>query len=143
MSEASNDEDKPGRWYPGMPSPNPKGRPPGIRDRRAKLNHMLLKDADAILQRVVESALDGDTTSAALVLNRVLPALKAQAERVSFDFDVNAPLAQQVEAVLVAIAGGDVPADMGKSIIESISALAGIKQIDELEQRLNALEGKL
>ncbi|WP_157160199.1 hypothetical protein [Cupriavidus sp. BIS7] len=61
---------------------------------------------------------------------------------VSFSSDAQAPLAHLVEQVLQAIAGGHVAPDMGKQIIESISALAGVRQIDELEQRLQALEGK-
>lgn len=142
MTTSSNGEAKPGGWYPGMPSPNPAGRPKGIKDRRAKVSQALLDNAHAIVQRVVEAALDGDTAAASLALSRVLPALKAQSERVSFEFDATRPLADQVEMVLSAIAGGDIPADMGKSIIESIGALGAVRQIDEFEKRLEALEGK-
>jgi hypothetical protein len=35
-----------------------------------------------------------------------------------------------------------VSADVGKQIIEAIGSLSSIRQIDELEERLSALEGR-
>lgn len=127
-------------WKPGMKSPNPKGRPRGIVDKRMRVTKLLEDDADKVVRVVIDSALKGDVQAAALVLARITPALKAQAEKVNFEFDASAPMAQQVQAVLQGIADGAVPPDVGKQIIESIATLAGIKQIDELEQRLAALE---
>jgi len=129
-------------WYKGMPSPNKSGRPKGIKDRRIKINEALLDAGNKIAEVIVDKALAGDTQAAALVLNRITPVLRAQAEKVIFEFDAKAGLGSQVEQVLQAISNGEVAVDTGKQIIESISALAGIKQIDELEARLNALEGK-
>lgn len=129
-------------WEKGMSSPNPSGRPRGIVDKRMRLNQALLNDAHAILKVVIANALDGDTAAAALALSKVMPSMKAQAERVQFNFDSNAPLAEQVAAVLQAIADGEVSADVGKQIIEAIGALGAMRQIDELEARLAALEGR-
>ncbi len=129
-------------WNKGMPSPNPKGRPKGIVDKRSKVTQVLLGDAPAIARVVIDAALAGDTQAAALVLSRVAPALKAQSECVMFDFDAKAPLAEQVESILQAIANGQLSPDIGKQIIETISALGAIRQLDQLEQRLSALEGR-
>ncbi|WP_237132200.1 DUF5681 domain-containing protein [Pseudohongiella sp. O18] len=129
-------------WKRGMKSPNPSGRPRGISNARAKLNQRLLSDTQGIVDKMVAQALDGDAQSASLILSRVMPTLRAQVERVEFDFDSSAPLAQQVQSVLQAIAGGEVSADIGKQIIEAIGALGAIKQIDELEDRISRLEGK-
>ncbi|PLP98812.1 DUF5681 domain-containing protein [Cupriavidus pauculus] len=129
-------------WKKGGASPNPFGRPKGVIDKRMRVTQALADDAPSIARVVIDAALDGDIQAASLVLSRVAPALKAQAERVTFSFDAQAPLTQQVEQVLQAIADGHVAPDMGKQIIESISALAGVRQIDELEARLVALEGK-
>ena len=49
-------------------------------------------------------------------------------------------MTEQAQSVLQAIADGNVAPDVGKQIIEAINALNGIRQIDELEQRINALE---
>jgi hypothetical protein len=128
-------------WKPGV-SGNPAGRPPGIADRRFRVTKLLNDNAEKVVRVVIDAALKGDVQSAALVLARIAPAMKAQAERVRFEFDATAPMTAQVQAVLQGIADGEVPTDIGKQIIESISALAGIKQMDELEQQLAALEGK-
>lgn len=84
--------------------------------------------------------LAGDVQAAGLVLSRVAPALRAQTERVEFDFDASASVTEQAEAVLQAIADGKVAPDVGKQILDGISTLYGIKQIAELEARLQALE---
>lgn len=129
-------------WQRGMPSPNKAGRPRGIVDKRMRLNQALLNDAHAILRVVIANALEGDTAAATLALSKVMPNMKAQAERVQFDFNPKAPLTDQIEAVLGAIANGEVSADVGKQIIDAIAALGAMKQIDELEARLVALEGR-
>jgi hypothetical protein len=147
MSKAQEKPDAPNtggnpRWKPGMKSPNPAGRPKGIVDKRLQVRNLLNEGADKVVSKVIESALNGDMQAAALVIARITPSLKATAERVRFEFDATAPMTTQVQAVLQGIADGEVPTDIGKQIIESIAALAGIKQMDELEQRLAAWEGK-
>lgn len=135
---------KPGNpaWTPGMRSPNPKGRPPGIVDKRSKLAKRMLDDAEAIVSALIDKALEGDTGAASLILGRVLPSLRSQAEKVQFDFDATAPVVRQVEQVLAAIAAGAVAPDVGKQIIEAIGALSAIRATEELEARLRALEAK-
>lgn len=139
--EALSDRGNP-KWQKGMASPNPNGRPKGIVDKRTKLTQALLDDAGAVARKVIDAALGGDIQAASLILSRVAPALKAEASKVTFDFDVSAPLAQQVEYVLTAIAGGELSPEAGKQVIETISMLAGVRQIDELELRIAQLEEK-
>jgi hypothetical protein len=125
-----------------MRSPNPAGRPKGIVDKRSKLAQRMLTDAEGIVTTLIDKALEGDTGAASLILSRVLPSLRSQAERVAFDFDATAPVARQVEQVLAAIAQGAVAPDVGKQIIEAIGALSAIRATEELEARLAALEAK-
>jgi Asp-tRNA(Asn)/Glu-tRNA(Gln) amidotransferase B subunit len=102
-----------------------------------------LMDAAGKIQRVVvDAALAGDIQAAQLVLNRVTPNLRAQSQTVEFDFDAAASLATQVEQVLAAVATGDIAPDTAKQIVESIGALAAVRQVDELARRLDALEGR-
>ncbi|UZK65866.1 DUF5681 domain-containing protein [Sphingomonas sp. M1-B02] len=135
---------KPGNpaWTPGMRSPNQAGRPKGIVDKRSKLSQRMLADAEGIVSALIDKALEGDTGAASLILSRVLPSLRSQAEKVAFDFDATAPVVRQVEQVLAAIAGGVVAPDVGKQIIEAIGALSAIRATEELEARLAALEAK-
>lgn len=132
----------PGRWFKGMESPNKAGRPPGILDKRSRVTKALMDDAPAIARVVIDAAKEGDMQAAALVLARCAPVLKAQTEPVQFEFDATAPIAQQIEAVLAGIAGGAVPPDVGRQIIEAIGTLASVRATEELEQRIVMLEAR-
>ena len=136
--------DKPGNpaWTPGMKSPNPAGRPPGITDRKAKLAQRMLADADGIVDALVASALDGDTGAAGLILSRVLPTVRGQFEKVQFPFDANGSLSDQIAQVLDAIAAGAVAPDVGRQIIDAIGTLSNARAVEELESRIITLEAK-
>ena len=127
------------RWVPGMPSPNPTGRPKGATSK-SRLMERMLADADGIVDSVVAKALDGDTAAASLILSRILPTLKAQVEKVHFEFDATAPISQQVEAVLGAVGSGIIAPDVGKQIIDAIASLSQVRASEELEARIVALE---
>lgn len=128
------------QWQKGMKSPNPAGRPKGIVDRRTKMTQAILEDVTAILRVVKENALNGDTAAAALLLSKVMPSLRSQAERVEFDYDATAPISKQVESVLDAVAKGLVAPDVAKSIVETIGTLSQIRATEDLEARIAALE---
>ena len=129
-------------WRKGMSSPNPKGRPLGISDGKARLAQRMLGDADGIVDKMIALALEGDSQAANLILSRVMPTLRAQTEKVEFGFDAKGSVTEQAETVLQAIADGKVAPDVGKQILEGVSVLYGIKQVAELEARLQALEEK-
>lgn len=128
-------------WTPGMKSPNPKGRPPGPSKQQALLRRML-DEGEEVLDAVLAKAKEGDPASAGLVLSRILPTLRSQSEKVTFELDPSLPLAAQVEQVLAAIAGGQIAPDVGKQLIEAIGTLGNIRAIESLEARIITLEGK-
>lgn len=127
-------------WVAGGCSPNPSGRPPGIPDRRLLATEQMLTEMRAIVSVLVGKALEGDTGAISVVLSKVMPSLKAQAEKVSFDLDTDAPASEQVAQVLDAIAQGRLAPDVGRLIIDSCKALAECKSIETLEARIEALE---
>lgn len=129
-------------WQKGMKSPNPKGRPKGIVDRRSKISQAMLGEASAIVDAVMARAKKGDVQAAQLILSRVIPTLASQSEKVEFELDTSAPLAQQVEQVLKATSEGDISPDSAQRIIQVIGALGEIRHLDEIENRLAVLEGK-
>ncbi|WP_323810403.1 DUF5681 domain-containing protein [Sphingobium baderi] len=129
-------------WKPGCPSPNPKGRPAGLPDKRLLATQAALDEMRNIVAMLVGRALEGDTNAASIVLSKVLPSVKAQMERVNFAFDSTAPISEQVAQVLDAIAAGAVAPDVGRLIIDSISRLADVRANEELEARIAALEEK-
>ena len=127
-------------WVPGGPSPNPSGRPPGLPDRRLMATQAALDELRSIMMMLVARALEGDTNAASIVLSKVLPSVKAQAEKVSFDFDATAPISEQVAAVLDGVAQGKLAPDVARLIIDSIKSLADVRATEELSARIEALE---
>lgn len=141
MTELPTAGRKPGEWYPGMKSPNPAGRPPG-QNKQTQLIAKMMDEASGILDAMIAKAQEGDPSAAALVLSRILPALRSESQKVQFDLDPTLPLTSQVEQVLAAIAGGQIAPDVGRQIIEAISALGNLRAVEDLESRLTILEGK-
>lgn len=127
-------------WTPGCPSPNPAGRPAGLPDKRLLATEAMLTEMRAIVSVLVAKALEGDTGAISVVMSKVLPSIKAQAEKVQFAFDSTAPISEQVAQVLDAIAAGAVAPDVGRLIIESVKALADVRASEVLEARIAALE---
>ncbi|WP_205749130.1 DUF5681 domain-containing protein [Frigidibacter oleivorans] len=131
----------PGRWRKGQ-SGNPAGRPKGSLSSRDKVARELRDDGPAVARKVIDAALAGDMQAASLVLSRLLPPLRSQTERVEFDFDPELPIGKQIEAVLAAVAAGQVPPDVGQMIINAISTLSSVRATEDLEARIIQLEAR-
>lgn len=135
-------EPKPTKWVPGMKSPNPKGRPKGIVDKRQKLQAAFADEAADIARVVIDKALDGDMQAANIALARIAPPLRAAAERVQFELDPERPLSEQAGQILQAVADGKVDPETGKTLIACLQAVSGIRATEELEQRIIVLEAR-
>lgn len=133
--------DPPGNpaWVKGV-SGNPNGRPVGRPDKRLLATQQMLDEMRNIVAVLVGKALEGDTNAASIVLAKVLPSVKAQAEKVQFDLDTDAPISDQVASVLDALAGGLLAPDVARLIIDSIARLADVRATEELAARIEALE---
>lgn len=129
-------------WTPGCPSPNPKGRPAGLPDKRLLATQQMLDEMRNIVAVLVGKALEGDTNAASIVLAKVMPSVKAQMEKVQFDLNTDAPISEQVSSVLDALAGGVLAPDVARLVIDSIARLADVRATEELEARISALEEK-
>lgn len=75
-----------------------------------------------------------------LVLNRIESPLKPVSQTYKFHFDENADNHTQAKQVLKAMADGDLPADIGQIMINSISAMLNIQEKTDFEERLKAIE---
>jgi len=130
-----------GRWQKGQ-SGNPAGRPKGSLSKRDKIAQTLNEDGPEVARVVIDAALAGDMQAAGLVLSRVLPPMRAQAERVQFELSPDAPLSEQAHQILFAVSEGRLDADTARILIGCIQSVAGIKATEELEQRIIILEAK-
>ena len=130
---------RPQTWKPGQ-SGNVKGKPPGSGELQ-KLRAAIGKHVPEIIKQLVTAAKGGDIQAARLILERVLPPMKAieQAQAMKLP---DGSLTDQGRAVLAAVAAGELAPGQGAQLIAAIGTLGKIAEIDELAARITALEGK-
>ncbi|MBE5315679.1 MAG: hypothetical protein H4O13_09780 [Xanthomonadales bacterium] len=131
-----------GRDARGRFAPGNAGRLPGTRTRATKAVEALLQgEAERLTRRAVEKALEGDVQALKLCLERLAPARKPESRTVEIPAlaEASSP-ADQARAIVGAIAAGELPADVGKALLDGIGTVCRIIEVAELEQRIAALE---
>ena len=125
-------------------SGNPKGRPAGSKNKRTLLREELERDGSALAAAIKTAALEGgDTTAMSLWLARLEPPLRPSAQRVQFDLDPDAPIADQAKQVMKAVAAGDIDPDTGKQLLDMLAAFIGMKDVETFLSELKRMrEGK-
>jgi len=118
-------------------SGNPKGRPKN-KTPATLLRKSIAEAMPEIILTLIQQAKDGDTAAAKVLLDRVCPALKPQAMPVSLP--VNGSLTEQGGEIIKATMAGQIPPDIGSQLITALAAQSKIIEIDELTQRIEALE---
>jgi len=101
----------------------------------------LLKEVPAILKTLAKAAKGGDIQPARLILERTLPPLKSAAEPLTLP-GAGTP-ASQGRTVLGACAQGHISPDEAATLMQAISAQARVLEVEELTQRVQALEQAL
>lgn len=130
-----------GKWKPGV-SGNPKGKTPGSGELQ-KLRATLAADVPGILAGLVTAAKAGDTQAARLILERILPPVKAIEQAVELQLPNDGTLTAKASAVLSAAAAGELAPGQAAQLIAALGTLAKISEVDELAARITALEVKL
>jgi hypothetical protein len=125
-----------GRFPPGA-SGNPAGRP---KTESAALRAELAEHGEDIAKVVLDAALAGDLHAAKLVLDRISPPLKAQAAPVLLNLPSPENATGTAAAIIRAAADGEIPPDVATQLVGAVGTLARIIEIDELKDRLEALE---
>ena len=130
---------KPGRWKPGE-SGNPNGRTPGS-GSVAKLRADIAEHLPAIIEKLVTSAKAGDAGAARLLLERVLPPVKAIEQPAPIELP-EGTLSVRGHAILVAAAAGELAPGQAAQLLAGLGSLAKLMETDELAARIAALEAK-
>ena len=133
-------EKKISRWKPGQTG-NPKGRPPG-QSEITRLRASLAGDVPEILAGLVLAAKGGDVQAARLILERILPPVKAIEQAVELRLPAHGTLTAKASAVLSAAAAGDLAPGQAAQLIAALGTLAKIHEVDELAARITTLEEK-
>ena len=131
---------KPGRWKTGE-SGNPRGKTPGSGELQ-RLRAAIGEHVPEIIMQLVAAARGGDIQAARLILERVLPPVKAIEQAQSIDLPKHGTLTDQGRAVLSAVAAGELAPGQGAHLLAAIGTLGKIAELDELAARITALEGK-
>jgi hypothetical protein len=128
-------------WRKGQ-SGNPKGRPTGASEV-ARIRASLADHLPDIITKLVERAKGGDMQAARLLLERILPPVKVVENTVLIDMPQGASLTEHGAAVMQAVAAGIIAPSQGAALLSGLGSVAKLKEIDELEARIVALEGAL
>jgi len=125
------------RWQPGQ-SGNPNGRPPGTGEV-SKLRASIAASVPDVLEKLTEAAKAGDVQAARLLLDRVLPPIKA----VELAAPVAVPagtLADQARAIIDAATRGDLTVSDAAALVGALLAAGRVIETTELTARVEAFE---
>ncbi|CAM3885163.1 DUF5681 domain-containing protein [Roseateles saccharophilus] len=96
----------------------------------------------AIIAKQVELAKAGDAQAARLLLERVLPPVKATEQPAIISLPDGQSLAEQGRAILSAAGSGSLAPGQAAQLLSGLGALAKLIETDELAVRIAALEAK-
>lgn len=127
------------KWKQGQ-SGNPAGRPPGT-GKVAALRKQIEEHVPGIITALVAQATTGDAAAARLLLERVLPPIRAteQAQAITLP---DGSLTDQGKAVLSAVAAGDLAPGQGAQLLQALGSMAKLIETDDLAARIAALEAQ-
>jgi hypothetical protein len=126
-----------GHWLPGA-SGNPAGRPAGS-GHVARLRAELAEELPGILESLIRQAKGGDVAAIRVVLDRVIPPLKAVDAPLSLELPEGG-FTTQGRAIVASAASGEVSAQEAAQLIGAIANLARVEALDELVKRVERLE---
>lgn len=127
----------PHAWKPGQ-SGNPAGRRPGSGEV-AKLRAAIAGQLPEFIEKLTQAALSGDVSAARLLLERVIPPMRAAEEAAELTMP-GGTLTERGSALLAAMAAGDLAPSQGAAVLAALGTLAKLKETDELTRRIEALE---
>jgi hypothetical protein len=127
-------------FKPGQ-SGNPKGRAPGSKDKRQRWREALAERLPDLIEQLEAKARAGDQFAIKMILERVAPPLRPQGPTVLIPELASAgTLVDKAEAILKATGEGLLPVDTARALLDSVAALAKIREVDDILRRVEALE---
>ena len=129
------------KYQPGQ-SGNLNGRPKGAKGRASILRESLDGAIPQILETLTQQAIAGDVSSARLLLERVVPPVRATGPSLESEIEgfVGGDLATLAELVIGAMGRGDVSVDMAQAMLAALNTQASIAESSDLAARIEKLE---
>jgi hypothetical protein len=137
MTDRKSGRNSDGTFAEGNP-----GKPKGARHRATQAAHRLLDgQTEALTQKAVDMALEGDTVALRLCLERIAPPRRDAPVAFFLPAMENAQCAAQAAgAVLNAVSQGELTPSEGAHVMALIETYRRTLETTELERRVTALE---
>lgn len=121
------------------------GRPPGARKRASLVVDGLLEaQAEALAQKAIDAALDGDVAALRICLDRLSPPQKSKPIQVKLPPASDAHgVEQAAAAVIEAVAGGDISPDEGTALTSMLEARRKAIETHDNAKRLDLIEAAM
>jgi Family of unknown function (DUF5681) len=134
----------PGRWKPGQ-SGNPAGRPQGSRHKATILaEQMIGNQAQEVIHKVIERALEGDVACLRLCLERIAPPVKERPIAVEApEIKTSEDAMTAMTAVLAQVCAGDLTPSEGTAVAGLVDVFRRLVETEVLEQRIAILEQEI
>jgi hypothetical protein len=135
----------PGRGKPFEPGNKlGRGRPRGSRNKTTLMAQALLDShADRLVRKCVVSALQGDSQALRLCFDRILPARRELPVKIGkLSLGTAADLSKASELITQKVAEGRITPGQGHAVAELLEQRRKIIETEDLDRRLQALEGK-
>lgn len=130
-----------GRPFPKGQSGNPAGRPMGSRNRATQLAEAILDDnAEAITEKLVELALDGDRMMLRLGYQGIVPRRARTRPLALPEIKSAADLAPAMDAIMRAAAEGEITPFDAAELARMVETALRAFEIGDFDSRLAALE---
>ena len=121
-------------------SGNPNGRPQGS-GIAGELRKAIADNAGAIVEALITAAKEGDIQAAKVLLDRVCPTLKPEAQAITLPAMGEAEtLLERATAAIVAAAEGELAPDIASQLVQAVGVLSRVAEVQDLEARISALE---
>ena len=125
------------KWKPGQ-SGNTKGRPKGTGEV-GKLRAAIAKEIPEILKALIEKAKGGDLRASALLLERVLPPMRAIDPAAPIEISGDT-LTGKGDAILKGVSSGELTPGQASQLLTGLAGYAKLVETDDLAKRLAELE---
>ena len=109
----------------------------------AEYRALLATHAEELIQRVVDLAKGGDMTALKLCIDRLCAPLRATDRLITVEgMEEAKELSDKGELILANVSKGEITPAESQSLMNAISSLARIIEVDELERRVSELENE-
>jgi hypothetical protein len=119
---------------------NPAGRPLGSKNKKTLLRQQIERCGPELIALIRTAAFENqDMSAAGMLLARLEPPLRPSAQRVEFELDPDAPIADQAKQVVLAMSRCEIDPDTAKQIMDMLSAFVGLKDVETFLTELKRL----